>query len=169
MHQEHKETLKAQFPSQGIIISFLLDQSLGTLNSLCSFVESKLPKSTSITSYLIARISTHGNSHRHQTFLFASIKSLLHVIASCKGYLEDGLYTWRHNSALHFVESTLQYIKNTALDVDLPDFLSLCILTGAPFGPPFASLHWKGNDLYREVIVGFETNMNINAAMKRGK
>ena len=44
VHQQHTEKLQSQLTSQGIIISFLLEHSMRSLNSLWSSAQSKLPK-----------------------------------------------------------------------------------------------------------------------------
>ena len=62
-------------------------------------------------------------------------RSLLNVVSGCKSYLEEGHYTWRHNSALHFVASALQCVRNSSIYVDLPGFLSPCIITGDQLRP----------------------------------
>ena len=48
---------------------------------------------------------------------------------------EKGRYTLWHNSALHFVASTLQSVRNSSLYVDFPGFLSPCIITGDQLRP----------------------------------
>ena len=46
-------------------------------------------------------------------------ETLSHVIAGCKEYLEQGRYTWRHNSVLSFIAGTLSSLKDVSLYVDL--------------------------------------------------
>ena len=86
---EHKEKLKlkSQLPSQGFIISFLLDHSLVTLNSLWSSTQSKMPKTIFnftvryLNNTLANRTNLHKwNSHRCPTVLFACILSLFFVL-----------------------------------------------------------------------------------------
>ena len=138
VHLEQKEKLKFQLPSQGFIISFLLDHSLLTLNSLWSSTQSKPPKNICkfTVRYLNNMLVYRTNLHKWKLSLSPDYsvclhpESLLHVVAGCKYYLEDGRYTWTHNSALHFVASTLRCTKNYNLYVDPPGFLSPCNLTG---------------------------------------
>ena len=44
---------------------------------------------------------------------------LSHVIAGCQEYLDQGCYTWRHNSVLSFIARTLSCLKDVSLYVDL--------------------------------------------------
>ena len=81
-------------------------------------------------------------------------------------YLNDGRYTWRHNSALSFISQTLQSIKPAKLYVDLPGYLSSCTITGASLHLDFL-LSTADNILYIiELTVGFETNLDNNAHRK---
>ena len=174
---EHKEKLKSQLPSQGFIISFLLDHSLVTLNSLWSSTQSKLPKNifNFTVRYLNNTLANRTNLHKWKLSpspdcsVCLHPESLLHVVSGCKSYLEDGRYTWRHNSALHFVASTLQCIKNSTLYVDLPGFLSPCILTGDLLRPDLLLCIGTATIYIVELTVGFETNITTNADRKRNK
>ena len=73
------------------------------------------------------------------------------------------------NSALHFVASTLQCIKNSTLYVDLPGFLSPCILTGDLLCPDLLLCIGTATIYIVELTVGFETNITTNAYRKRNK
>ena len=96
-------------------------------------------------------------------------ESLLHVVSGCNSYLEEGRYTWRHSSALHFVASKLQSVRNSSLYVDLPGFLSACNITGDQLRPDMP-LYIGTTTLYViELTVGFETNLNSNAERKHEK
>ena len=177
VRQEHKEKLRSQLPSQGFIISFLLDHSLVALNSLWSSTQSKLPKNifNFTVRYLNNTLASRTNLHKWKLSpspdcsVCLHPESLLHVISGCKSYLEDGRYTWRHNSALHFVASTLQCIKNSTLYVDLPGFLSPCILTGDLLRPDLLLCIGTDTIYIVELTVGFETNITTNADRKRNK
>ena len=174
---EHKEKLKSQLPSQGFILSFLSDHSMETLNSLWSSTQSKLPKNifNFTLRYLNNTLANRTNLHKWKLSpspdcsVCLHPEPLLHVVSGCKSYLEDGRYTWRHNSALHFVASTLQCIKNSTLYVDLPGFLSPCILTGDLLRPDLLFCIGTATIYIVELTVGFETNININADRKRDK
>ena len=62
-------------------------------------------------------------------------ESLLHIVTGCKSYLDQGRFTWRHNSALKFLAQTLESVKPSNLYLDLPGYLSPCIITGDSLHP----------------------------------
>ena len=84
-------------------------------------------------------------------------------------YLDEGRFTWRHNSALKFIANSFQPIVGSTLYVDLPGFLSPCKITGDTFRPDIL-LATKDKKLFvLELTVGFETNLNINSQRKKDK
>ena len=62
-------------------------------------------------------------------------ESILHIISGCKIYLNQGCYTWRHDSVLLSIATFLQSVKNTTIYADLPKFLNPSILTGDSLRP----------------------------------
>ena len=84
-------------------------------------------------------------------------------------YLDQGRYTWRHNSALNFLATSFQAINGSCLYADLPGFLSPSIITGDQLRPDLL-LKTKENRLYvLELTIGFETNLNCNTVRKSEK
>ena len=80
-------------------------------------------------------------------------------------YLNEGRFTWRHNSALKFLAETLQSISSAKLSA----YVSLCIISGDNLRPDIL-LSTADNIFYIiELIVGFETNLNNNANGKELK
>ena len=175
--QQHTEKLRSQLTSQGFIISFLLEHSMKSLNSLWSSAQSKLPKNIFnfsiryLNNTLANRVSLYKwkLSQSSDCSFCTCPESLLHVVSGCKSYLEEGRYTWRHNSALRFVASTLQSVRNSSLYVDLPGFLSPCIITGDQLRPDMLLSIGKTTLYVIELTVGFETNLNSNAERKHEK
>ena len=80
--------------------------------------------------------------------------------------LEEGRYKCRHNSALNFFPSTLQSVRNSSLYVDLPGFISPCIITGDELRPDMLLSIGKTMLYVIKLIVGFEINLNSNAERK---
>ena len=81
--------------------------------------------------------------------------SLLHVIAGCKTYFNEGRFTWRHDSALNFLASSLQCMNHCTFYVELPQYLSPCLVTGDDLRPDM--LISSSDTLYViELVVGFE-------------
>ena len=174
---EHTKRLQTELPLQGFIISFLLAHSLKSLNSLWSRAQSRLP--TNIFNftirYLNITLATRKNlylwglSNSSSCSFCLQPESLLHIVAGCKTYLDQGRFTWQHNSALHFLAQTFQSVDSSKLYVDLPGYLSPCIITGDSLQPDML-LSTIGNRLYIiELTVGFETNLANNAHQKELK
>ena len=79
---EHTENFKVQLPSQGFIISFLLDHSLATLNSLWSSVQSKSAKYifNFTVRYLKNTLASRTNLHKWKLSLSPDCSFCLHII-----------------------------------------------------------------------------------------
>ena len=93
------------------------------------------------------------------------LESLPHVVAGCKTYLNEGRFTWRHDSALNFLASSLQCLNNCTFYVDVPQYLSPSLTTGDDLRPDM--LISTLNTLYFvELSVGFERNLNNSASIK---
>ena len=174
---DSRERLAHQLLSQGATISFLLDHSLKKLNGLWSVVQSNL--STNIFNFTIKYLNNTLPTHKNLSLWNLSQSSdcefcllpetLLHVNAGCKVYLEQGCYTWRHNSALNFLATCLKAKEGSSLFADIPGFSSPSIITGDNLRPDLL-LRTKENILYvLELTIGFETNLNCNAERKRLK
>ena len=107
---ESKERLIHNLQSQGAISSFLLANSLKKLNSIWSIAQSNLPTNifNFTIKYLNNTLATRKNLslwNLSQTFdcqFCLNLETLLHIVAGCKVYFEQGHYTWRHNSGLNF-------------------------------------------------------------------
>ena len=56
--------------------------------------------------------------------VFLLSETLFHVVAGCKVYLEQGRYTWRHNSVLNFLATSLKLVEGSSLYVDIAGFPS---------------------------------------------
>ena len=96
-------------------------------------------------------------------------ETLLHVVACCKTYLEQGRYTWRHNSILNFLATSLKAVNESTIYADIPGYLSPSIITGENLRPDLL-LKTNNNYLYiLELTVGFESNLDTNATRKHSK
>ena len=135
-HQNHTEKLSLNLNSQGFIINFILNHSLKAVNSLSSSAQSKLPKNFYFTvRFLNNTLATHTNptlwnlSKNSDSSVCLQPESLLHVVEHCKAYLNEGCFTWRHDSALNSLALSLQYLK-----------LYTSMSTSHTIFPPVASL-----------------------------
>ena len=107
------------------------------------------------------------SSSADYSFCF-SPESLVHVISGCKEYLNEGRFTWRHDSVLNFIASNLTCVKGSKVYVDLPGFITPSVITGDELRPDL--LLAIENKLYiLELTVGFETNLKINSDRKLKK
>ena len=90
------------------------------------------------------------------------------AVAGCLFYLTQGRFTWRHDSVLNFLATSLQVLKDTVIYADLPDFKSPSIITGESYRSGL--LISNNNCLYvLELSVGFESNLKNNIIRKKGK
>ena len=91
------------------------------------------------------------------------INIIIIIVAGCKTYLEQGRYTWRHNSILNFLATSLKAVNESIIYADIPGFLSPSIITGENLRPDLL-LRTNNNYLYiLELTVGFESNLEKNA------
>ena len=174
---KHTQRLQNELTSQGATLSFLIDNSLKMANSLWSSLQSSIPRNIfnftakySNNSLATRRHLARWNlSQTADSFFCLRPGSLLHVVAGCKTYLNEGSFTWRHNSALLFVANSLQSVVGSTLYVDHPGFLSPSIVTGDAFRPDLLLVIEERRLFVLELTVGFETNLNINAQRERDK
>ena len=143
VRDEHTEKLKTQLPSQGFVISFLLEHSYGKLTSPWSAAQSELLKNifNFTIRYLNNTLATRNNlclwkiSSSPDCSFCLQPESFLHVVAGCNKYLEQGRFTCKHDSALHFIGSSFHCIRDVFIYADIPAYLSPCIITGDLFCP----------------------------------
>ena len=87
-------------------------------------------------------------------------------MSGCQHYLER--FTWRHNSVLNFIASSLKQIGNTTLYADLDDFANPSIITGDNYRPDLV-VKTSGTLFILELTVGFESNLINNVKRKQAK
>ena len=87
-------------------------------------------------------------------------ETLLHVVSGCKAYLEQGRYTWQHESILNFLAMTFQSVRDSIIYVDLPGFIGPSAVTGDNL-PPALPLVLPNKFLYilELTVGGFELNI----------
>ena len=96
-------------------------------------------------------------------------ESLVHKVVGCSTYLNEGRYTWRHNSVLQVIASTPQTIKGASLFVALPGFVSPSVITGDILRPDLL-LEFHNKYLYiLELTIGYESNLTSNIVRKDRK
>ena len=160
--------------SQGFFFANVANYSLSKLNSLWSSTQSKLPKNIYNFSirYINNTLPTRNNLVKWGilqspdcSFCLHS-ESLLHVVSGCQHYLDR--FTWRHNSVLNFIASSLKQIENTTLYADLDDCKNPSIITGDNYRPDMI-LKTPETLYVLELTVGFESNLINNVERKQVK
>ena len=122
-----------------------------------------------MTLSLLERTFVNGLSSTSAcSFCFQS-ESLQHIVSSCKSYLDDGRYNWRHNSVLLHLANSLYSLKNTSLFADLTSFPSPSLVTGASLRPNVVLILNNTSVYMLELTVGFESNITINSDRKLAK
>ena len=177
VRKENEERLQNHLISQGSFFSSIMNNSTSTFNSLWSSVQSKLPKNifNFTIRYVNNTLPTRKNlskwelSSTSDCSFCSSPETLLHVIAGCKTYLDEGRFTWRHDSVLNFLASTLTAVQNSTLYADIPGFVNPSVITGDRLRPDLL-LVTENRCLYiLELTVGYESNLQVNANRKRQK
>lgn len=175
--KEHEERLQHHLISQGSFFSNIIKYSTLSFNSTWSSVQSKLPKN--IFNFTIRYINNTlptrknlvkwGISPTSDCSFCLQPETLLHVIAGCQTYLNEGRFTWRHDSVLNFIASSLNSVQNYSLYADIPGYISPSVLTGDRLRPDLLVTIENKCIYILELTVGFESNLLNNATRKRQK
>ena len=89
------------------------------------------------------------------------------MVSSCKSYLDEGQYTWRHNSALLHLAKTCSSFLGCLLYAYLSSCLSPSVITGDSLRSVLIS---NNSTLYiLELTLGFQSNIQINSDRKASK
>ena len=177
IRKQHEDKLQHHLISQGSFFSSIMKHSTSSLNSLWSSVQSKLPRNifNFTIKYINNTLPTRKNllkwgisSTSECSFCFEP-ESLLHVVAGCKTYLCEGRFTWRHDSVLSLIASTIQSAKFSDLYVDLPGYISPCVLTGDKLRPDLLITLRTICIYILELTIEYESNLQNNATRKGQK
>ena len=122
--------------------------------------------------YLTNTLATHKNLFKWSIgqssacSFYLQSETLQHIVSICKSYLNQGRYTWRHDSVLNFIANTLLALPSCSIYADLPAFLSHSLVTGDSLRPGLL-LITKNKTLYiLELTIVFETNIKVNSDCK---
>ena len=174
IQKDHEDRINHELTSQGFIMSSILKLSNSNTRRLWSIVQQNMPKNifSFMIKYLNNTLPTRKNLYKWSLSDSPSCsfclhpETLQHVVSSCKSYLEDGRYTWRHNSVLLHIANSFSSLQRCRLFVDLPSFPSPSLITGDSLRPDLALIS-PDNTLYiLELTVGFETNIEVNNKRK---
>ena len=177
IRKQHEDKLNHHLISQGSFFSNVMKYSTISFNSIWSSEQSKLPKNifNFTIRYINNTLPTRKNLHKWEVSTTSecafclSPESLLHIVAGCKTYLNEGRFTWRHDSVLNLFASTLKSLNYSNLYVDLRGYLSPSIITGDTLRPDLV-LTIENKCIYiLELTIGFESNLQTSATRKREK
>ena len=174
VQKQHQGRLEHELTSQGFIVSSIIKFASPKVTSLWSTVQQSMPKNIFNFSlkYLTNTLATRKNLFKWSigqssacSFCLQS-ETLQHIVSSCKSYLDQGRYTWRHDSVLNFIANSLSALPSCSIYADLPDFLSPSLVTGDSLRHDLL-LITKNKTLYiLELTIGFETNSKVNSDRK---
>ena len=177
IQKDNEARISHELKSQGFIISSILSHASQKTRSLWSTVQQHMPKNifNFTIKYLNNTLATRKNLNKWAISQSSACsfclkpETLQHVVSSCTVYLEEGRYTWRHNSVLLFLAKTLSSLSNCSIYADLPSFLSPSFITGDSLRPDLALLIDNSSLYIIELTVGFESNVQINSDRKKTK
>ena len=143
IRKQHEDKLKHHLISQGSFFSNVIKYSTISLNSIWSSVQSKLPKN--IFNFTIRYVNNTlptqknlqkwGISTTSECAFCLSPETLLHVVAGCNTYLNEGHFTWRRDSVLNLIASMLKPLNCSKLYADLTGYISPSVVTGDTLRP----------------------------------
>ncbi|CAB3999364.1 Hypothetical predicted protein [Paramuricea clavata] len=170
-----EDKLHTQLTCQGSFFTNMTKFSLSQLTKIWSACQSNLPKNifNFTVRYINNSLPTRQNLARwglsptSDCSRCLAPETLLHVVAGCQSYLER--FTWRHDSVLNFLATSLQTVSGSHLYVDLPGYKSPSIITGDTYRPDLLLSTSTGRLYIVELTVGFESNLQRNVERKKSK
>ena len=177
VRREHEERLQHHLISQGSFFSNIMKYSTLSFNSIWSSVQKKLPKNifNFTIRYMNNTLPTRKNLVKWGTAPTSECsycleqESLLHVVAGCKSYLNEGRFTWRHDSVLNFIASIIKSVKTCNIYADLPGFISPSVITGDKLRPDLVLTLTTKCIYILKLTIEFESNLLTNTKRKRQK
>ena len=133
---DNEERIHHELKSQGFFISYILLQGSKHTSNLWTRVHLNMPKNISnfIVKYINNTLATKKNLRKWSlsttsacSFCFQS-ETIQDTFSSCKSYLQDGRYTWRHNSVLLPI-AKYPLIYHELLIIRRPSYLSISIFS----------------------------------------
>ena len=177
VQNDHEDRIRHELKSQGFIISSILLYGSKQTSKLWTKVHCNMPKN--IFNFIVKYMNNTLAAKKHLckwslsntsacSFCFQS-ETLQHVVSSCNSYLQDGRYTWRHNSVLLHIARTLSSVVHSSVFADLPIFPSPSLITGESLRPDLVLVLNNTSAYVLELTGGFESNIKINNDRKAAK
>jgi len=109
--------------SKVFIISLIIKFAAPKVTSLWSTVQQKIPKNivNFSSKYLTNTLATHKNLFKWSIgqssacSFYLQSETLQHIVSICKSYLNQGRYTWGHDSVLNFIANTLLALPSCSI------------------------------------------------------
>ena len=168
---DNEDRIRQEIKSQGFISLSLLVQGSENTRDLWTKAHHDMLKNifNLIVKYINNTLATKKNLCKRSLSTTSSCSfcfqcdTLQHFVSSCKSYLQDGRYNWRHNSILLHISKTLSSKANSSLCVDFPIFPSPSLMTGDSLRPDLVLALNNATVYVLELTVGFESNISLNS------
>ena len=156
---------------------FLVRLAPKYLNSLRSSAQSSLPKNVfnfsikCINNALPTKtnLKRWGLSPSSDCSFCLAQESLLHIVSDCKVYLQQGRYTWHHDSILMLNATIFRSLQHAKIFADIPGFPSTSVITGNDLRPDLLLSLFNKSLYTSELTVEYESNLENNAKRKEQK
>ena len=173
-----EDEIKGELTTQSLVIKSIWEQSCAKYNSSWCKVLDSLPRNlySFVVRYLSNSLANGTNAVRwgiansSKCLYCDENQTLQHVVSTCKSSLNDGRWTWRHNSILINIARMISKIQGVKVYCDINDseFQNPSIITGDNERPDLVVV--KDKKCYvLELTVGFETNIRKNSERKQKK
>ena len=97
----------------------------------------------------------------------SNAQSLMHVVCGCQIHLQQGRYTWHHNSILANITKAFVGLKDVQIYADLPGYASPTSVTRSLKRPDLILVHRKENVVVVELTCGFIAKVRENSERKQ--
>ena len=170
----------SKMETQGLVMKSIWEHSWGNATNFWHKAVSRLPKNiySFVTRYLNNTLANGTNTFKWRTSqtstcgLCGGNETLGHVISGCNIAMQQGKYTWRHDSVLKAIASILSPIVGPTeifCDCDPLLFKSPSIISGNEYRPDLIIKLPESKLLILELTVGYETNLKVNFDRKQEK
>ena len=169
----HISTMKLQ----NVVINAIWDQSHKLFREIWPTVQGRLPKNifNFTVRYVNNSLPTRSNLHlwglteTPDCTFCGDRETLKHVVATCKHYLDEKRFNWRHDSILLYIAKCLSLSTVTKVYVDIAGYPSPEEVIGNGQRPDLVLIResdGKKSITVLELTAGFESNLASNFTRK---
>lgn len=173
IRSEKEQRVKQVLTTQSLVVKAIWEHSWKHSNIIWHSVLDRLPKN--IYSFCLrymnntlangSNILKWGKVESAKCKFCNNIQTLGHVIGSCKSFLDEGRYNFRHDSILVNVLKMIMPKENRTIYGDVPGYQNPSIITGTDYRPDIIITEGRSIKVL-ELTVGFETNIQKNTDYK---